>query len=163
MKIIKLSLDTLGTRCHYSLCTRRYLSWIEGLTTNQDVRGSNPLRRTSEHEGPPTWEAFCFLGRAHAKTQKRPLGFESPAQEQQRPLAGARDGLAESWGCPRLAAQALRPRAMPSARDMPPACRALSGSNPQLKNDNAPVRGRVVIWRRAGDSNPRRALRPLLA
>jgi hypothetical protein len=28
--------------------TRRYLSWIEGLTTNQNVIGSNPIRRTSE-------------------------------------------------------------------------------------------------------------------
>ena len=26
---------------------RRYLSWIEGLTTNQNVIGSNPIRRTS--------------------------------------------------------------------------------------------------------------------
>lgn len=25
---------------------RRYLSWIEGLTTNQYVGGSNPSRRT---------------------------------------------------------------------------------------------------------------------
>ena len=25
---------------------RRYLSWIEGLTTNQDAIGSNPIRRT---------------------------------------------------------------------------------------------------------------------
>ena len=26
---------------------RRYLSWIEGLTTNQNVIGSNPIRRTN--------------------------------------------------------------------------------------------------------------------
>ncbi len=31
---------------HYTFCTRRYLSWIEGLTTNQNVTGSNPVRRT---------------------------------------------------------------------------------------------------------------------
>ena len=30
-----------------SLALRRYLSWIEGLTTNQNVIGSNPIRRTS--------------------------------------------------------------------------------------------------------------------
>lgn len=30
-----------------SLALRRYLSWIEGLTTNQNVTGSNPVRRTS--------------------------------------------------------------------------------------------------------------------
>ena len=29
------------------LALRRYLSWIEGLTTNQNVTGSNPVRRTS--------------------------------------------------------------------------------------------------------------------
>jgi hypothetical protein len=27
---------------------RRYLSWIEGLTTNQYAEGSNPPRRTTE-------------------------------------------------------------------------------------------------------------------
>ena len=27
--------------------TRRYLSWIEDLTTNQGVIGSNPIRRTT--------------------------------------------------------------------------------------------------------------------
>ena len=27
--------------------SRRYLSWIEGLTTNQNVIGSNPIRRTN--------------------------------------------------------------------------------------------------------------------
>ena len=31
--------------------TRRYLSWIEGLTTNQYVGGSNPSRRTIETAG----------------------------------------------------------------------------------------------------------------
>ena len=61
-KFFKLGLDSMRPEWHSTSCTRRYLSWIEGLTTNQDVRGSNPLRRTSEHEGPPTWEAFCFLG-----------------------------------------------------------------------------------------------------
>ena len=28
------------------IAMRRYLSWIEGLTTNQNVIGSNPIRRT---------------------------------------------------------------------------------------------------------------------
>ena len=28
---------------------RRYLSWIEGLTTNQNVTGSNPVRRTMRY------------------------------------------------------------------------------------------------------------------
>ena len=29
---------------------RRYLSWIEGLTTNQNVTGSNPVRRTTRKD-----------------------------------------------------------------------------------------------------------------
>ena len=29
---------------------RRYLSWIEGLTTNQNVTGSNPVRRTTRDD-----------------------------------------------------------------------------------------------------------------
>ena len=29
---------------------RRYLSWIEGLTTNQNVTGSNPVRRTTRYD-----------------------------------------------------------------------------------------------------------------
>ena len=29
---------------------RRYLSWIEGLTTNQNVTGSNPVRRTMRND-----------------------------------------------------------------------------------------------------------------
>ena len=44
--------------------TRRYLSWIEGLTTNQYVGGSNPSRRTIEtanHRGFPS-VVFCFHG-----------------------------------------------------------------------------------------------------
>ena len=32
--------------------SRRYLSWIEGLTTNQNVIGSNPIRRTIEIKAP---------------------------------------------------------------------------------------------------------------
>lgn len=46
--------------------TRRYLSWIEGLTTNQYVGGSNPSRRTIETAG---HRGFCLGGflfsRAH--------------------------------------------------------------------------------------------------
>ena len=45
--------------------TRRYLSWIEGLTTNQYVGGSNPSRRTIEtagHRGFSSVAFFCFHG-----------------------------------------------------------------------------------------------------
>lgn len=45
--------------------TRRYLSWIEGLTTNQYVGGSNPSRRTIEtagHRGFYLGGFFCFHG-----------------------------------------------------------------------------------------------------
>ena len=46
--------------------TRRYLSWIEGLTTNQYVGGSNPSRRTIETAGHRGFSlgGFLFL-RAH--------------------------------------------------------------------------------------------------
>ena len=45
------------------LHTRRYLSWIEGLTTNQNVIGSNPIRRTRTYEAPKG--ASFFIGRTH--------------------------------------------------------------------------------------------------
>ena len=35
-----------GLACIIIRALRRYLSWIEGLTTNQNVIGSNPIRRT---------------------------------------------------------------------------------------------------------------------
>ena len=40
----------IGGTIYFAL--RRYLSWIEGLTTNQNVTGSNPVRRTSRNENP---------------------------------------------------------------------------------------------------------------
>ena len=46
---LEISVDRLGEYCKNSFCcfgVRRYLSWIEGLTTNQYVGGSNPSRRT---------------------------------------------------------------------------------------------------------------------
>ena len=48
----KIVLDTQIPEWHSTSCTRRYLSWIEGLTTNQDVTGSNPVRRTTNSESP---------------------------------------------------------------------------------------------------------------
>ena len=36
-----------GVTCIIIRALRRYLSWIEGLTTNQNVVGSNPIRRTN--------------------------------------------------------------------------------------------------------------------
>ncbi len=41
--------------------TRRYLSWIEGLTTNQYVGGSNPSRRTIETAGHRGFSSVTFL------------------------------------------------------------------------------------------------------
>ena len=42
---------------------RRYLSWIEGLTTNQYVGGSNPSRRTTFSAlAKPRLGLFAFLG-----------------------------------------------------------------------------------------------------
>ena len=40
--------------------TRRYLSWIEDLTTNQGVIGSNPIRRTTQTKGLLREPLFAF-------------------------------------------------------------------------------------------------------
>lgn len=47
----KKSVDEHGPNEDTNFCceTRRYLSWIEGLTTNQYVGGSNPSRRTIQN------------------------------------------------------------------------------------------------------------------
>ena len=43
---------------------RLYLSWIEGLTTNQNVTGSNPVSRTTQQQPGDACRlrALCFLG-----------------------------------------------------------------------------------------------------
>ena len=41
--------------------TRRYLSWIEDLTTNQGVIGSNPIRRTTQIKRLLREPLFCCL------------------------------------------------------------------------------------------------------
>ena len=49
LHIEKKFVDTAREYEHNNVCcfdVRRYLSWIEGLTTNQYVGGSNPSRRT---------------------------------------------------------------------------------------------------------------------
>ena len=46
-KILQFSLTECGCDGIIFTVLRRYLSWIEGLTTNQNVTGSNPVRRTS--------------------------------------------------------------------------------------------------------------------
>lgn len=51
--------------------TRRYLSWIEGLTTNQYVGGSNPSRRTIETAGQ---RGFCLGGFFVFTGSFRPVG-----------------------------------------------------------------------------------------
>ena len=53
----KIFLDFGSLEAQNSLCcfdVRRYLSWIEGLTTNQYVGGSNPSRRTTLTAGAAT-------------------------------------------------------------------------------------------------------------
>lgn len=53
----KIFIDTAATEAHNGFCcfdVRRYLSWIEGLTTNQYVGGSNPSRRTTLTAGAAT-------------------------------------------------------------------------------------------------------------
>lgn len=49
--------EDTNSRCE----TRRYLSWIEGLTTNQYVGGSNPSRRTIETAGHRGFSSVAFL------------------------------------------------------------------------------------------------------
>ena len=49
----------IGGTIYFAL--RRYLSWIEGLTTNQNVTGSNPVRRTSRNENPGRLSGSGFL------------------------------------------------------------------------------------------------------
>ena len=61
-------LDTPWPEWHSTSCTRRYLSWIEGLTTNQDVTGSNPVRRTTNFRSP-------FRGSFHMHWMCRPKAW----------------------------------------------------------------------------------------
>ena len=61
------------------LQVRRYLSWIEGLTTNQYVGGSNPSRRTTK--------AALFVFKA--KSEK--------AKVAARRLANLRDANKPAW------------------------------------------------------------------
>ena len=49
-----------GVTCIIIRALRRYLSWIEGLTTNQNVIGSNPIRRTNWTLKPSVTEAFLI-------------------------------------------------------------------------------------------------------
>ena len=44
---LKKCLTIIQSLCIIINKSRRYLSWIEGLTTNQNVIGSNPIRRTN--------------------------------------------------------------------------------------------------------------------
>ena len=56
--------DSMGQYRHNNFCcfdVRRYLSWIEGLTTNQYVGGSNPSRRTIERPGHRVFFSVAFL------------------------------------------------------------------------------------------------------
>ena len=53
----KIFIDSAALEAHNGFCcfdVRRYLSWIEGLTTNQYVGGSNPSRRTTLTAGAAT-------------------------------------------------------------------------------------------------------------
>lgn len=65
---LKKVVDTFLIHWHNIRCcleVRHYLSWIEGLTTNQYVGGSNPSRRTIEtagHRGFYLGGFFVFTG-----------------------------------------------------------------------------------------------------
>lgn len=66
--------DSMGQYRHNNFCcfdVRRYLSWIEGLTTNQYVGGSNPSRRTiSASNSATTGSSTCgfFIGQGKERT-----------------------------------------------------------------------------------------------
>ena len=52
LRTMKIVVDSFRVYWQNIFCcfdVRRYLSWIEGLTTNQYVGGSNPSRRTICH------------------------------------------------------------------------------------------------------------------
>lgn len=77
--IPKFSVDSTRVYWQNVFCcfnVRRYLSWIEGLTTNQYVGGSNPSRRTIyKHERAPSGARFsCF-----AAFGKRGFSKDQPA------------------------------------------------------------------------------------
>lgn len=58
----KFFIDTDDLEAHNGFCcfdVRRYLSWIEGLTTNQYVGGSNPSRRTISAIIRNDWSSTC--------------------------------------------------------------------------------------------------------
>ena len=60
----KIFIDSVLFSCQNVFCcfnVRRYLSWIEGLTTNQYVGGSNPSRRTTKQLF-LSLDIFCGLG-----------------------------------------------------------------------------------------------------
>ena len=61
-KILNYCLTHRGLACIIIRALRRYLSWIEDLTTNQNVIGSNPIRRTNRALKPPATEAFPLRG-----------------------------------------------------------------------------------------------------
>ena len=73
-KISQKVVDSIGQYRHNNFCcfdVRRYLSWIEGLTTNQYVGGSNPSRRTiSASYSATTGSSACgfFIGQGKERT-----------------------------------------------------------------------------------------------
>ena len=86
--------------------SRRYLSWIEGLTTNQNVIGSNPIRRTNWVFSLRKRGLFLYGGIAEIRTsfearasRKRGAFLASGRVRRQAGEAGAdpRSGCAESY------------------------------------------------------------------
>ena len=106
---LKKVVDTFLIHWHNIRCcleVRHYLSWIEGLTTNQNVIGSNPIRRTNWNWKPPATGAFLLwkhrmdsnLGRGASVKKTR-----SVFSERARAPAGGRSRCAfaqQMRGCP---------------------------------------------------------------
>ena len=77
--------------------TRRYLSWIEGLTTNQNVTGSNPVRRTIEIKEESRKRLFFFVQRRIPLPVLRHLGFGTRRIYPGKPLKLAPQPLGEEY------------------------------------------------------------------
>ena len=76
------------------LALRRYLSWIEGLTTNQNVTGSNPVRRTSRLEDPD-----CSGGPGFSFQPLRGLGVRMPDSAARAAKSHRLDSLQKNANC----------------------------------------------------------------
>ena len=119
-KKLKILVDkALGSWLNSRCCSevRRYLSWIEGLTTNQYVGGSNPSRRTildRSEQNRSRLERFFFC-QAKERNVLEGSKIETSQYVDFRLLASARSSEGTTaehhpspWASPRLITQSQR-------------------------------------------------------